>query len=109
MLSKVSEELGLRRRVVTDDEILGRCILSLVNEGCAILREGFAQSETDIDLAYVNGYGFPASVGGPMYLIRKLGADKIVDEICHYQNYATHGEQFWQPDPRLLDVLNHRH
>ena len=101
LLLEVSAQLGKERRGITDDEILGRCILALVNEGCAIVREGFAESAVDIDLAYVNGYGFPASAGGPMYLAEQLGLNQVVGEMRTYQRFATYGDQLWQPDPLI--------
>lgn len=101
LLEQISTGLGIERREISDDEILGRCILALVNEGCAIVREGFARSAVDIDLAFVNGYGFPQAAGGPMYLAQQLGLSRVAGEMRQYQRYASHGKTLWQPDPLL--------
>ncbi len=98
LLQQVSAELGHTRRDISNDEILGRCILALVNEGCAIVRQGFASGPVDIDLAFVNGYGFPAAAGGPMYLAEQLGLSQLVGEMRQYQRYASHGKVLWEPD-----------
>ena len=65
---KVAEENGFTRRDISDEEIVDRCILALINEGADILSEGVAQRAADIDVVYINGYGFPIWRGGPMHL-----------------------------------------
>ena len=62
-----AEKLGVERRQITDDEIVGRLTTALVDEGRKILDEGIAQRSSDIDVVWVYGYGFPVSRGGPMY------------------------------------------
>lgn len=101
LLIQISAELGNERREISADEIIGRCILALVNEGCAIVREGFAKAPVDIDLAFVNGYGFPAKFGGPMYLAQQLGLTQVVGEMNYYRRFASHGDTLWKPDERL--------
>ncbi|MGH8410489.1 MAG: 3-hydroxyacyl-CoA dehydrogenase NAD-binding domain-containing protein, partial [Pseudomonas sp.] len=63
LVLEVSEGLGFHRREISPEEILERCLLALVNEGAKILQEGIAGSAHDIDLVYLNGYGFPADKG----------------------------------------------
>jgi 3-hydroxyacyl-CoA dehydrogenase len=67
LIEKVSAQYGIERRKVTDEEIVERCFLALVNEGCEVLREGVAYRAGDIDIVYLYGYGFPAYRGGPMF------------------------------------------
>jgi 3-hydroxyacyl-CoA dehydrogenase len=62
---KISSENGFTRRDISDEEIVDRCILALINEGADILSEGVAQRAADIDVVYINGYGFPIWRGGP--------------------------------------------
>ncbi len=68
---------GARRRHpaahVHDEEIVERCIYALINEGARVLEEGFAQRASDIDVIYLNGYGFPAWRGGPMFYADRNG------------------------------------
>lgn len=67
LIEKVAEEKGIVRQSVTDDEILERCMLQLVNTGFRLLEEGIVQRASDLDVILVNGYGFPRSKGGPMH------------------------------------------
>lgn len=67
LIESAAAELGVKRREVTDDEIVDRLISALVDEGRKILDEGIAQRSSDIDVVYIYGYGFPVSRGGPMF------------------------------------------
>lgn len=93
---------GTQQRQITDDEIIDRCILALVNEGARILGEGIAQRASDIDVVYVNGYGFPAFRGGPMYYAEQLGLAEVLDRIRGYEQ--VHGE-YWTPAPLLVRLV----
>ena len=70
---KISSENGFTRRDISDEEIVERCILALINEGADILSEGVAQRAADIDVVYINGYGFPIWRGGPMHYANAMG------------------------------------
>ncbi|EHR49467.1 3-hydroxyacyl-CoA dehydrogenase [Saccharomonospora marina XMU15] len=74
-IRQVSRELGLTRRPFTDDEIVRRALGTIVNEAELILAEGIAERASDIDLVLVNGYGFPADLGGPLYRARDHEAE----------------------------------
>ncbi len=78
---KWSADAGIPQRQVQPDEIVDRCIFALVNEGARILEEGYALRAVDIDIIYLNGYGFPAYRGGPMWYADTVGLKKV---------YATH-------------------
>ena len=67
LIRDVSAELGIERRAIADQDILHRLLCAMVNEGARILEEGVAQRAGDIDVVYVNGYGFPSYRGGPMW------------------------------------------
>jgi 3-hydroxyacyl-CoA dehydrogenase len=67
LLETLRAELGVAPRAVTEAEIVERCISALAREGEAILAEGIAARRGDIDVVYVNGYGFPRHRGGPMH------------------------------------------
>ncbi|KXF52940.1 3-hydroxyacyl-CoA dehydrogenase [Rhodococcus sp. SC4] len=94
-------EDGIERRTITDEAIVERCILALVNEGATLLGEGIAQRASDIDVVYVDGYGFPAYRGGPMQYATTLGLDVTLGKIRHLAK--IHGET-WTPAP-LLEKL----
>src|SRR6185437_1740174 len=79
-------------------EIVDRCTYALVNEGARILEEGYAARAVDIDIIYINGYGFPAHRGGPMWYADTVGLKKVYDRITEFQR--IHGE-LWEPAPLL--------
>jgi len=96
-----SVRLGIARRTVTDDEILLRCLLPLVNEGAKILADGTAIRAGDIDLVWIYGYGFPAFRGGPMHWADATGLARVVDELQTLE--ARHGSH-WHPAPLLVEL-----
>ena len=69
----------------TDDEIVERTLYGLINEGARVLEEGFALRASDIDVIYVNGYGFPAWRGGPMFYADSIGLKRIVERIAGFE------------------------
>ena len=69
---------GFKPRTVTEAEIIERCIYALVNAGARIVEEGIAQRSSDIDIVYLNGYGFPAFRGGPMFYADQTGLPEVV-------------------------------
>jgi 3-hydroxyacyl-CoA dehydrogenase len=89
---------GIPQRSFTPEEIVERCVYALVNEGARILEEGMAQRASDIDVIYLNGYGFPGWRGGPMFFADRTGLAAIHDRIV-----AFHREfgQRWAPAPLL--------
>jgi len=91
---RVSEQLGYQRREIGTEEILERCLLALVNEGAKILQEGIAESARDIDLVYLNGYGFPADKGGPMAWADQQGLAAIEARLLRLE--AEQGA-LWKP------------
>ncbi len=86
------------QRQVPAEEIVDRCIYALVNEGARILEEGYAARAVDIDIIYINGYGFPAYRGGPMWYADTVGLKKVYERITEFQR--IHGE-LWEPAPLL--------
>ena len=70
----MSRDLGITRRDIPDEEILERLLHPLVNEGARIVEEGIALRAGDVDMVYINGYGFPAWRGGPMYWAEQCGS-----------------------------------
>jgi 3-hydroxyacyl-CoA dehydrogenase len=98
MIEGVSRELGIVRRSIPDEEILARLLHPLVNEGARILDEGIAIRASDIDVVYVNGYGFPAYRGGPMFWAEHAGLAGVVDTMRRLS--TTHGAR-WRPAPLL--------
>ena len=100
---KVAEENGFTRRDISDEEIVDRCILGLVNEGAKILEEGVAQRSSDMDIVYINGYGFPIWRGGPMFYANSIGLGKVLEKI---NKFAEKDEDFWKPADLLVALAN---
>jgi 3-hydroxyacyl-CoA dehydrogenase len=98
LLRKWSADAGIPQRQVPAMEIVDRCIYALVNEGARILEEGYALRAVDIDIIYLNGYGFPAHRGGPMWYADTVGLQKVYQRILEFQK--QHGE-LWAPAPLL--------
>jgi 3-hydroxyacyl-CoA dehydrogenase len=95
------EEAGIVQRQISAAEITDRCLYALVNEGARILEEGYALRASDIDIIYINGYGFPAHRGGPMWYADAVGLKRVYDRICEF--HRQHGE-IWQPAPLLKQL-----
>src|SRR6185437_712541 len=98
LVRRWSAEAGIPQREIPSQEIVERCIYALVNEGARILEEGYALRAVDIDIIYINGYGFPAYRGGPMWYADSVGLRRVYDRICEFER--QHGE-LWTPAPLL--------
>ena len=83
---------GINRRDISDQEILERCVYPMINEGAKILEEGKAQRASDIDIVWINGYGWPVYSGGPMFYGDTVGLDKVLSAMKGFQ--ATMGDDF---------------
>ncbi len=98
LIRQWAAERGIPQRRIAKDEIVERCVYMLVNEGARILEEGIALRASDIDVIYVNGYGFPRWLGGPMWYADTVGLRKICDRIEEF--HREHGP-VWEPAPLL--------
>ena len=98
LVKKAADAAGIKQREISKEEIVDRLIYALVNEGARILEEGFALRAVDIDIIYINGYGFPAHRGGPMWYADTVGLKKVYERISEF--HRQHGE-LWEPAPLL--------
>lgn len=96
------ESLHLRPGIISDDEIVARCLLALVNEGARIVGEGIAYRPVDVDMIYLNGYGFPRSRGGPLFQADAIGAAEIVANL--QMRAAGRNGWSWEPAPLLVEL-----
>jgi 3-hydroxyacyl-CoA dehydrogenase len=101
---KISNENGFTRRDISDEEIVDRCILALINEGADILSEGVAQRAADIDVVYINGYGFPVWRGGPMHHANAMGIDVVIEKLEKYRELT--GNDVYKPSEMLVKLAN---
>jgi 3-hydroxyacyl-CoA dehydrogenase len=103
IIEKVSKEYGIVRRKFSDEEIVERCFLALMNVGCEVLREGVAYRSSDIDVVYLYGYGFPAYRGGPMFWAEnEVGLKNALEKLKKY-SAQTAGK--WLQVSPLLEQL----
>ena len=100
---KISSQNNIERREISDQEIIDRCILALVNEGARILEEGVAQRSGDMDIVYINGYGFPIWRGGPMFYANQLGLAEVISKMSAFSKLD---ENFWKPAPLLQKLAD---
>jgi 3-hydroxyacyl-CoA dehydrogenase len=98
IIRQVAEEKGYAQRAFSDEEILHRLLFSSVNEACKILEEGKALRASDIDVMWLNGFGFPRYRGGLMYWADQIGARAIYNQIAiWHQRYGAR----WKPSALL--------
>jgi 3-hydroxyacyl-CoA dehydrogenase len=98
LIEEVSSEAGITRRPISAEEIIERTQYALINEGAKILEEGIAIRAVDIDIIYLNGYGYPTWRGGPMWYADTVGLKKVYDRVSEFHD--QHGE-LWEPAPLL--------
>jgi 3-hydroxyacyl-CoA dehydrogenase len=99
-----SANLGIKRREITAEEIESRLILALINEGARILEENIAHRSSDIDVIWLNGYGFPRYKGGPMFYADMIGLDNVVKTLQEY--YDESGKEWWKPANLLTELAS---
>jgi 3-hydroxyacyl-CoA dehydrogenase len=98
LIRRKAAEAGIPQRTFTSEEIVERCVYALINEGAKLLEEGAAQRASDIDVIYLNGYGFPRWRGGPMFFADRRGLRAVHDRIESF--HQTFGDR-WTPAPLL--------
>lgn len=101
-VKKWAVEAGIAQRTISREEMVDRCIYALVNEGARILEDGYALRAVDIDIIYINGYGFPAYRGGPMWYADTVGLKNVYERILEFRQ--QHGE-LWEPAPLLQQLV----
>ena len=103
LIKEFSEANQIQRRNISKDEILERCLYPMINEGFKILEEGMAIRASDIDIVWINGYGWPVYQGGPMFYGNLIGYDKILEWLKDMEK--SHGSEF-TPSPYLEKVVS---
>ncbi len=105
LIKTFSQEKQIKTRSIEKDEILERCIYPMINEGFKILDEGVAIRASDIDIVWINGYGWPVYEGGPMFYGNLVGFEKILDWLKKMEE--EYGDDF-TPSPYLEKVVNEK-
>lgn len=102
LFEEYAQRGGVTRRSISEEEILERCLLPMVNEGAKILHEGIALRASDIDVVYVYGYGWPNYRGGPMHYANTMGLSNVVEKLQHY--HAETGDELFKPSEYLVQL-----
>ena len=79
-----SAQAGITQRTPSPEEIVERCVYALVNEGARVLEEGITLRAVDLDIIYLNGYGFPTYRGGPMWYADTVGLQKVYERVSSF-------------------------
>jgi len=88
LTAKLASDMGMARRSIAIEEIQERLLYPLINEGARILEEGIAERASDIDLIWINGYGFPLWRGGPLFYADTVGLGVIAERLDHYASLS---------------------
>jgi 3-hydroxyacyl-CoA dehydrogenase len=107
LIEKTARAAGIEQRTISKDEIIERTMYALVNEGARILEEKIALRAVDIDVVYLNGYGFPAWRGGPMFYADTVGLKSVLEKIEEFEK--RHGSDLWAPAPLLKRLAETGH
>jgi 3-hydroxyacyl-CoA dehydrogenase len=100
-IEKFRQQKGITPRKISNEEIVERCIYALVNEGARIVEDGIAQRSSDIDIVYLNGYGFPPWRGGPMFYADQVGLSEVARSLKAIAGQPRADKAFWTPAPLL--------
>jgi 3-hydroxyacyl-CoA dehydrogenase len=99
LIARIAAEKGVTRRAVSPREIQERLAFSMVNEAARILEEGIAERAGDIDLIWINGYGWPIGKGGPMFYADQVGLAEVAARLTYFAEQT--GDERLRPAPLL--------
>ncbi|WP_297322213.1 3-hydroxyacyl-CoA dehydrogenase NAD-binding domain-containing protein [uncultured Bartonella sp.] len=103
LIEDVSKKSGIKRREITEDEIIERLIYPMINEAARIIEEGIVSRARDIDVIWLNGYGWPIWRGGPIYYADHKGLKIIAERLEHYARQL--GDDSLYPAPLLEHLV----
>ena len=103
LIRDFAREKNIPQREIADREIIERCIYPVINEGARILEEGIVTRASDLDVIWVNGYGWPAYRGGPMFYADNIGLGKVLESMKSY--HARLGDE-WKPAALLEKMVS---
>ena len=105
LIISFAQEKQIKRRSISKEEIIERCLYPMINEGFKILEEGMAIRASDIDIIWINGYGWPVYEGGPMFYGNLIGFEKILEWLKKMEE--EYGNDF-TPSPYLEKVVKEK-
>ena len=104
VIAEQQRKVGVNPRTVGDEEIFERMLYPMINEGARILEEGIASRPSDIDVIWMNGYGWPSWTGGPMHYADTVGLAKIADRLAFYADST--GNERLRPAKLLRELAD---
>lgn len=105
LLKQLASKQGVASRTISDDEIEKRAIYSMINEGAKIIEEGIAVRPSDLDIIFINGYGWPVYRGGPMFYADLIGLEKILETLRAYE--SSFGD-VWKPASLIEKLVSEK-
>lgn len=105
IIAREAARLGIECREIGSQEIVERCLYAMIVEGARLLEEGIARSAGDIDVIWLNGYGFPRYRGGPMFYADRVGLANVYEAVCAYRE--RFGPRYWQPPGLIENLVRH--
>ena len=103
-MTALAKEAGIEQRSIDDFEIRDRLLYALINEGAHVLQEGIALRPVDIDIVYINGYGFPARRGGPMWYADTVGLDKVYERVLEFPDKSLRNSRMVEKPPPSISA-----
>ena len=103
LIREFGERQGIEQREISDQEILERSLYPMINEGAKILAEGIAIRGSDVDVVWINGYGWPMYTGGPMFWADTVGLSEVAEKIEHYSSRL--GGEHWEIAPLIEQLV----
>ncbi len=101
IIKEVAAENGIEQRSFTDEEVLHRLLFGSINEACKMIAEGKCLRASDLDVMWLNGFGFPRYRGGLMFWADGIGVREIYNQIAAWhQRYGAR----WAPAPLLREA-----
>ena len=99
---RIAAELGVRQRDISEEEIVNRCLLAVINEAAEVVGEGIVNHPSDVDILWMYGYGFPGAKCGPVYQAREMGLEQVRATMNAYKDAdEKFGEIYWSPSASL--------
>ncbi len=92
ILSSLRKAKNIHQIFIRDEEILDRCILTMVNEAAKCLEENVVKNARYLDMAMIMGTGFPAFRGGVLRYADSRGIQEIAIKLQELNK--KHGARF---------------
>lgn len=93
LILRHSQRNGITRTAISDEDVLDRLLLAMVNEAGRLLDEGVVARPAEIDVAMINAIGFPAHTGGPLFWADERGLTHVDATLGRLR--VEQGHEYW--------------